>query len=111
MGTSAIVLTGFVVLSTFISGATYSVIAPSLPPDYEKKGVDTTVVGFIFAAFSLAEIIVSPFIGNCIEDKGPLFFMVGGLIIIACCFFGFGLIDRVIDPFVITYLALILRIL
>ena len=89
----------FILLASFLSGTSYSLIAPVLPPRYEKEGVSVETVGFIFAIFSLSEVLVGPLIGMAMERFKPINFMVLGLTIMSICYAGFGLIDRAEGPF------------
>jgi hypothetical protein len=44
-----------------LSISCYSVIAPFMPLEIVKKGADENVIGWIIGVYSLAMIVVSPF--------------------------------------------------
>ncbi len=48
---------------TILSISCYSVIAPFMPLEFVKRGIDEELMGYIFAIFSLAVIIGSPLMG------------------------------------------------
>jgi len=55
---------------TALSNSAYAIIAPFLPFEFEKKGINQSMIGYIFAIYSLAVIFSSPFIGKMISRYG-----------------------------------------
>jgi len=53
-----------------VSNSFYALSAPFLPPVFESKRVAPEYVGVVFAAFSIASVIFSPFVGKMIDDFG-----------------------------------------
>jgi hypothetical protein len=44
-----------------LANSAYSIVAPFLPIEFVQKGVSNTVTGYIFAIYSVAVVVVSPF--------------------------------------------------
>ncbi len=74
-------------MSTLVSNTGYALIAPFLPLEFDRKGISTTMVGFIFAIYSLAIILSSPFVGAAIHRFGTNKLINGGLFSMGLCFF------------------------
>ena len=55
------------ILIMVISNSFYALAAPFLPPVLEEKGVHAGYVGVVFAAFSIATVIFSPIVAQCIK--------------------------------------------
>ena len=53
--------------SNFVSNSAYGVCAPFLPLEFERKGIHGSLVGMIFALYSVGSIIMSPIIGKRTE--------------------------------------------
>lgn len=45
---------------TAMSNSAYAIIAPFLPFEFKRKGIDETWMGYIFSVYSLAVIFLSP---------------------------------------------------
>lgn len=63
-------VTATMLISTVLSISCYSVISPFMPSEFKRKQVDDTLVGLIFAVFSLAVIFGSPVMGYVIQRVG-----------------------------------------
>jgi MFS family permease len=86
----------WILFCTFISNLAYSVIAPFLPIEFVDKGVSLTVIGIIFAIYSVAVIIWSPIVGDKILLKcevAPKVVITAGMILMGICFFAFGMLE------------------
>jgi MFS family permease len=57
-------------LIMILTSTFYALSAPFLPVMFEEKGIHQTYVGVVFAAFSVAIIIFSPFVTGMIERFG-----------------------------------------
>jgi len=55
---------------TAITNSSYAIIAPFIPFEFERKGVSQHWIGYIFSAYSLAVIFVSPYVGQIISVMG-----------------------------------------
>lgn len=69
--------------------ASYSVCAPFLPAEANKKGVDQSMVGAIFCSYSVSFAIVSPMVGKFMARVGRRNFLIIGAAINALANFGF----------------------
>lgn len=58
-----------ILIATLVSNAAYSMIAPFLPVEFEKKGVSPQMVGCIIAIYSLAVIACSPLVGSSLTSR------------------------------------------
>ena len=54
----------WIVLSSFVSGGAYSVCAPILPPELERKDISGLLIGIIFAMYSVGSIFWAPLVGK-----------------------------------------------
>ena len=63
-------VTATMLFSTVLSISCYSVISPFMPSEFQRKQVDETLVGFIFAIFSMPVIFGSPLMGSLIQRVG-----------------------------------------
>jgi MFS family permease len=59
-------ITVMMFFATILSISCYSVIAPFLPSEFDRRNIDEVIVGLIFAVFSLAVIFGSPIMGYII---------------------------------------------
>ena len=50
-----------------LSNSAYSIVAPFMPFEFTKKGVDLSLMGYIFSIYSLAVIIASPIYGKYVS--------------------------------------------
>jgi MFS family permease len=50
----------WIMICTLISNSAYAIIAPFLPIEFADKGVEGSIVGIIFAIYSIAVIFASP---------------------------------------------------
>ena len=53
-------------MATLISNTAYALVAPFLPLEFEHKGISSSMVGFIFAVYSLAVIFCSPMVSKLV---------------------------------------------
>ena len=63
-------LTFFMFALNILAWACYSVIAPFMPLQYEKKGIDSTMIGYVIGIYSLSMVLLSPFMGSIIHQVG-----------------------------------------
>jgi MFS family permease len=55
---------------TALSNSAYAIIAPFLPFEFEKKGVEASWLGYIFSIYSVAVVLCSPMVGKMIQMLG-----------------------------------------
>ena len=84
-------LTVSIVTVTMLANAAYSIVAPFLPVEYERRGLSSQVTGYIFAIYSVAVIIGSPFIGHMMQKTGRRCLISTGLMLMGLSFIAFGL--------------------
>ena len=75
---------------TALSNAAYAIIAPFLPFEFKRKGVDQNWIGYIFAIYSLAVIFCSPLVGKMICKYGRRNLIVVGMLLMGASFVVFG---------------------
>jgi MFS family permease len=102
----------YILTATLVSNSAYSLIAPFLPLDYEAKHVSPSMIGWIFAIYSLAVIICSPLISTHILHRFDCQRLIScGLLSMGLCFILFGWSSKITDPTWLTLAALVLRAL
>ena len=68
------------------SSSVYSIVAPFMPFEFTKKGINEAYTGYIFGAFSLAYIVGSPSVSFFIQAWGRKFTLIS-----SCCLMGVSL--------------------
>lgn len=64
------VLTFYMFTLNILAYACYSVIAPFMPLEFARKGIDEEMMGYVMGIFSFAMIVVSPLMGGIIQRIG-----------------------------------------
>ena len=98
-------------LIMIISNCFYALSAPFLPPVFESKRIPPQYVGFVFAAFSVATVIFSPYVSKIIEDHGQAKLIGTALFLMGVSVFCFGFLEQQEGPAWIIILAILLRFL
>jgi len=75
----------WILFATMISGSAYALIAPFLPLVFAEKHIPSETTGFIFAVYSVAVIICSPFVATTIPTVGEVNLMSGGIVLMGTC--------------------------
>ena len=75
---------------TALSNAAYAIIAPFLPFEFKRKGIDQDWIGYIFAIYSVAVIFCSPLVGKMICKYGRRNLIVLGMLLMGASFVVFG---------------------
>lgn len=96
---------------TAITNSAYAIIAPFLPFEFKKKGIDQTWIGYIFAIYSIAVILCSPVVGSMIAVLGRRNLIIAGLLLMGCSFLAFGLMSEIENKQVFITLVLLNRFL
>ena len=104
-------MTVSIVFITMIANCAYSVLAPFLPLDFERKGISNTMTGYIFAIYSVAVVIVSPFVGPLMQKLGRRAVVLIGMMLMGVAFILFGAISSITNKNVFIAAALSLRFL
>lgn len=90
MKTSKVML-GLVLLNLFIAFLGIGLVIPVLPTLMNELGITGTTIGYLTAAFAIAQLIVSPFAGKAVDKFGRKLMMVIGLFIFGLSEFLFGI--------------------
>jgi len=70
-------------------------MAPFFPSEASKKGVSSTLSGWIFAIFALVQFAVSPLFGRLIPHFGSRLLIITGQFLGGGCIILFGFLDRI----------------
>ena len=92
-----------------LSVSCYSVIAPFMPIEIVKKGVDESVVGWIIGVYSLASIIVAPVMSWIIQRVGRRNPIIFGSFLLGVSFEMFAVINYVEDKKMYVTLLFLFR--
>src|SRR5690606_11191353 len=82
--------------SLFIAFLGIGLVVPVFPELMDEMGISGTTVGYLTAAFALAQFIVSPFTGKAVDQYGRKIILVIGLFIFGLSEFLFG-ISKVVE--------------
>jgi MFS transporter, DHA1 family, multidrug resistance protein len=85
------VMLGLVLLNLFIAFLGIGLVIPVLPTLMNELGITGTTIGYLTAAFAIAQLIVSPFAGKAVDKFGRKLIMVIGLFIFGFSEFLFGI--------------------
>ena len=99
----------WILICTLISNSAYALIAPFLPLEFADKGVSGEMIGIMFAIYSVAVIVCSPFVGRTILCVGNTNMISLGITTMGLAFIFFGFIPRLDDMTSILTLGFILR--
>lgn len=91
--------------------ASYSVCAPFLPAEANKKGVDQSLIGALFCSYSVSFAIVSPLVGKFMSKFGRRNFLIFGASIIAISNLGFVILHFMEGANVFIFWFTFLRLL
>jgi MFS family permease len=95
--------------TNFFVGCFYSLLGPFFPTEAAKKGVSTTFVGLIFAAFELTIVIASPIFGNYLTRIGAKFLYVAGVMVCGTGALLFGFLDGCPDGTIYIVMCFLVR--
>ena len=77
---------------TALANMTYSIIAPFVPLELERKQISLTWIGWIFSAYSFAVIIVSPIVGSLIKCAGRRNLLTGSTVLMGVSMLVIGIL-------------------
>lgn len=80
---------------TLMSNCGYCIVAPFMPLEFESKGISPEATGFIFAFYSVAIMVGSPFMGYIIEKFGRRKTILFGIAVMGLSFIAFGLLTHI----------------
>ena len=99
----------WVISSACIHNIAYSFIAPLLPLEFERKQIPAIYIGMVFAIFSVAQIIFSPFVGKLFDRVGHKNLIGGGIGVMGTAIVCFGFIEPMTNRVNILVVAFICR--
>ena len=76
---------GLLLLNLFIAFLGIGLVIPVLPTLMNELGISGTTVGYLTAAFAIAQLVVSPFAGKAADKYGRKIMIVLGLFIFGYC--------------------------
>lgn len=82
---------GLLLMNLFIAFLGIGLVIPVLPTLMNELGINGTTVGYLTAAFAIAQLIVSPFAGKAVDKWGRKMMIVLGLFIFGFSELLFGL--------------------
>jgi len=82
----------WILACTLISNSAYALIAPFLPLEFKAVGISGEMIGLMFAIYSVAVIICSPFVGKTVELVGNTNMISMGIAVMGLAFVLFGFI-------------------
>lgn len=82
---------GLLLMNLFIAFLGIGLVIPVLPTLMNELGITGTTVGYLTAAFAIAQLIVSPFAGKAADKYGRKIMIVIGLFIFGISEFLFGI--------------------
>ena len=83
----------WILICTLISNSAYALIAPFLPLEFREKGISGEMIGLMFAIYSIAVIVCSPFVGKSIQSCGSTNMITLGICTMGIAFVFLGFIS------------------
>lgn len=91
---------GLLLMNIFLAFLGIGLIIPVMPSLINELGITGTTVGYLTAAFAIAQLIVSPFAGKAVDQIGRKIIIVIGLFIFGFSEFLFGIGKEVSTLFI-----------
>ena len=101
----------WILICTFMAQAAFSICAPFLPIEFERKGLPSTYTGLVFSLYSVGMIIFSPLFGKIVDRFGHKNLFTVGIGLMGISFICFGFIAEMQSRVNILALVIILRFL
>ena len=98
-----------VFLITLVSNSAYAIMAPFLPFEFDKKNISQSLIGYIFAIYSLAVIVSSPILGYLIAHIGRRPLIRLGVFLMGFSFIIFATLDKMQNTYLYVGGALFAR--
>lgn len=80
------------------ANSAYSSIAPFYPSEAKAKGVNESVIGFIFSSYAVAMLVFSPLYKRMLDKFGSKRVLIIGLVAEGSAMTVFGLFDYIQSP-------------
>ena len=99
----------WIMICTLISNSAYALIAPFLPLEFKDAGISGHMIGLMFAIYSVAVIVTSPFVGSTVEVVGRTNMISLGIATMGLAFVFFGFIPTMEAKSAVLSVGFILR--
>ena len=99
----------WVLFTAIIHNNAYSLIAPFVPLEFERKHIPGAYCGMVFAMYSVPQVIFSPLVGKTFDRVGHKNLLAGGIGVMGVAIFCFGFIENMSSRVNVLVLALICR--
>mmetsp|Transcript_8315 Transcript_8315/g.11502 ORF Transcript_8315/g.11502 Transcript_8315/m.11502 type:complete len:108 (+) Transcript_8315:119-442(+) len=96
-------------ICTLISNSAYALIAPFLPLEFKAQNISGHMIGLMFAIYSVAVILSSPFVGKSVQYVGTTNMISLGIAVMGLAFICFGFIPSIDDTTIILSVGFVLR--
>ena len=84
----------WIMICTLISNSAYALIAPFLPLEFKAKHISGEMIGMMFAIYSVAVIVCSPFVGKTVQYVGNTNMISLGIAVMGLAFVTFGIVPN-----------------
>ena len=85
-------LMAWVLFTVILFTNAYSLIAPFVPIELERKGIPGAYSGMVYAVFAVAQVIFSPLVGKTFDRVGHKNLLAGGIVLMGIGVFCFAFI-------------------
>lgn len=104
-------LTVYILISMILSVSGYSIVAPFMPVELVKKGVDEGVMGMIMGIYSIGLIVGSPIMSTIIRKLGRRLPIIIGCLSLAIAYIAFALIAFIENKNLYVMVCFVLRLM
>ncbi len=87
--------TGMILLMLFVSNTIYGLACPFMPKFFKDRGIESTWMGVIFAAYAAASTISALISGQFLDRIGHSRFILVGALVMSASIVTFGLIVKI----------------
>ena len=100
-----------IMFTNYVAQAAFAVCAPMVPLEFERKGIQGSYVGLVFALYSVGYIIWPPVVSKYGDRMGRTTMLALALVVMGTAFVCFGLIAIMVNKVHILTLASVLRLI
>ena len=87
-------LVNWILICSFMAQAAYSIVAPFLPVEFERKGLPPSYTGAVFSFYSVGQIIFSLLVGKIVDRLGHKNLLPSGIGLMGIAFICLGLVGE-----------------
>ena len=99
----------WILICSFMAQAAYSICAPFLPVEFERKGLPSSYTGAVFSFYSVGQIVVALLVGKVVDRLGHKNLLPGGIGLMGISFICLGLIGEMESRVNILSVVIIVR--